>query len=1852
MNSQATATLLRAFLTSLAILATSALYAIIPINGSDASHIAFGNTEPFRSVGAVNLTGGFTFGSGSYLGSGWVLTAAHVIEDVPLEDITFVINGRTISVAEVFLSPDYVEGLVEGDIALLHLDTSDPDFTGLAGTGAVGLPLVEISASQLPALVGTDVVISGFGQNTVNGPDNAGTRRAARSPVTLINAGSIECSGTSSNLPGACAAGDSGGAVIVNLFGIDYLLAVISAVSPDTNPADVINLAAMTGDARSFIQTTTNSEVTFTLIDTALPPFYDNAAVFAAATSTLIPAGTEDFDSAVYPPEDSGGTVADPLAPGIPNGAMPAGTNPATGLTVQSNTLGTAAGTSLSPRGSDGLFIFAPLPGVLTSELLLVQQPRDSLDLRFSLPNKDITAVSFNPGYFAGVDDPVPVRARVFGNSGLIGDFTLQGVKTSNDGSFLGFVAPAGESITRINLSTTDTSSVLCVDNVTVFAGGGGRVDVGFDPIVSGNSVSATAVQPDGKIIVVGDFTSIGGQTRNRIARLNADGSLESAATFNPGTGADAIIDSVLVQPDGKIVIAGNFTTIDGQPRERIARLNADGSLEGVATFNVSVDGPVRALASQPDGSLLVGGTFTSVNGQPRSKLARISATGVLDAAFTPSADQSVLGIALQPDEKIVIYGSFTSVNGQTRNRIARLNSDGSVESTATFNPGTGADNTVGCVVVQPDGKLLLGGDFTSIDGQPKNFLARLHGDGTLESTATFNPDTGPNNPLLSMVQQTDGKIIIGGSFTTVNGKTRNRIARLNANGSLEGTTNFDPGVGADNVVQSLAIQADGGILMGGFFTSVDGLARQHLARLDNQPAPQSFTIPTTRDQVRWTRGGAGPELSQVTFEVSTDGGTTWAHLGSGTRITGGWEKTGLSLPASGLIRARGRTSGGGQNGSSGIVEASAPFLFNPEIVVTQQSQGIEMTDGGTARTMSAVLGGSTSVTYVIENTGAADLILSGVPKITLDGPSAADFIITQQPVSPIAPGGSTTFTVQFTAASPGHKTATLHIANNDLDEATFDLTLSAAALALDAGFNVGGIDGSVAITLVQPDGKVLIAGNFTNVSGQPRPRIARLLADGSPEGLSTFNPGTGANGTIACAALQPDGKILIGGRFTTVNGQPRSRIARLNADGSLEDIATFDIGSGVNGDVQALALQEDGKILIAGSFTSVNGQPRNSIARLNPDGSVEDTATFDPGTGPEGEITCLALLADGRIMAGGNFATFNGLTRANLVRLNSDGSVSTSFNAPVVEDVVVFCIAITSNGRIAFGGVDQGQTGAVLGRVSATGSSIGFNQSLTGDFISSILLQTDGKLLIGGSFEVDDGELRRNIARYNEDGSLESATTFNTGGGTDGLVLSLAQQADGKILIGGGFTTLGGAARSNLARLTSDPATQNLTVVSADHVRWLRGGSSPEVVRVTFDLSINNGLTWAPLGAGTRITGGWELTGLTLPVSGQIRAQARTTGGFSNGSSGLMETITAFGPPGNLFFSSQSSFDAQLAPLPVHLMGAEDFESANQLGGSMNDPLSPGVGNVAMPAGTKSALGITAQSHTLGAAAGTTLSPSGANALFLATPFNISGSSFTSKFLTLNDSTHSLDLLFNLPGQTIAAVGLNPNLSDNSFQGSGPLTARVYGASGMLGTFTLPDCGATNTGSFIGYVAAEGEVITRINLSTTSPGLFIGVDNITVSTRELAPPLLSWKALHFGTTENTGDTADTGDFDDDGIPNLLEFAFATNPTNGNSGSLSVNGGVITQHGQPVPIYDTSDQRFHALFLRRLNHIAAGLTYTVQFSANLRDWEDYTGTLTSTHSDGEVEIISVPFPHLLLSGLQPTFFRVLVNIVP
>lgn len=777
----------------------------------------------------------------------------------------------------------------------------------------------------------------------------------------------------------------------------------------------------------------------------------------------------------------------------------------------------------------------------------------------------------------------------------------------------------------------------------------------------------AIAFQADGKTVLGGAFINYNEKPYNRIVRLNINGSID--ASFTPGTGFDAAVYAITIQPDGKMLVGGDFANFNGVPINRIARLNADGTLDN--SFNpgagfgnhLSAAFPdVKSILLQPDGKILVGGDFTSFNGTTINHIARLNTDGTLDNSFNPGTgfNNPVGSMALQSDGKLLVGGTFISFNGTTANRIVRLEADGSLDN--TFTPGTGFTSpdqfltTINGIVIQPDGKMVTAGRFKSFNGTARENIARLNADGTLDNS--FNPGTGFTATVTagvnSMVLQSDGKIIAVGDFTTYNGTTVNRIARLNTDGTLDNAYIFGTGAlaGLNGEASTVALQSDGRAVVSGVFLTYNGIFRQRVIRLNTNGVPDNTFHPFTGFDAAVSAIAVQPDGKMVVggvFPVANDtirnrivrlnaDGTNDASFSAATGRGFNDVVTSVVLQPDGKILVGGAfTSFNGENFISGTNRASRIVRLHTD--------------------------GTLDNTFFTPGFGVNDRINS----IALQSDGA------------MVLGGN------FTAFNG--TTGFNRILRINADGSR------------DNTFNPGtGFGGNVLAITLQPDGKILVGGLFTSYNGTTGiNRIARLNADGSLD--ASFATGTGFGGNVTSMVVQPDGKILVGGLFTSYNGTTGiNRIARLNADGSLDNAFTTATGTGFIGDVNSIVIQPDNKLVVAGNFTDFNGTALNRIARLNADGSLDNT--FLPGTGFGGVVNRVVLQADGKILAGGNFVSFSGVQRRRIARLAGylGGTLSVDFknirafrlgsgiqlewNTENETDIVQFSVERSADGR------------------------------------------------------------------------------------------------------------------------------------------------------------------------------------------------------------------------------------------------------------------------------------------------------------------------------------------------------------------------------------------------------------------------------------------------------------------------------------------------------------------------------------------------------------------------------------------
>ncbi|MFZ2237165.1 MAG: delta-60 repeat domain-containing protein, partial [Dokdonella sp.] len=407
----------------------------------------------------------------------------------------------------------------------------------------------------------------------------------------------------------------------------------------------------------------------------------------------------------------------------------------------------------------------------------------------------------------------------------------------ANGANVAGLGTTVNGAVQKVARRAASNGYLIAGDFTTVNGAGRNRVarmtsaltsDISFNPPAFYGTANDVLESPDGKVYVAGSFFGITGNIAAGYAvfRLMSNGTLDTTFTFDAVPQGIENVLSIALQPDGKLLIAGNFTaTVGAEQRRRIARLNTNGSVDLTFQGPTLNDG-ILDMAVQPDGRIVIAGPFTGVG--LGSDIARLHADGAVDSSFSPLVDPDniVRSVAVQADGGVLFAGDFTSISGAgSALRVARIPKTGGLER--NFAPGGSTDNDVNALAVMANGDVLAGGSFTSIAGDARTYLARFLGS-TGALAASFTPTL--NGVVNSVVIQTDGKFLVGGAFTLVNGATRRRIARFNADGTLDGS--FVPADIPNGSVLAIGLDPNGRIYVGGSFQSVGGVSRPHLVRL------------------------------------------------------------------------------------------------------------------------------------------------------------------------------------------------------------------------------------------------------------------------------------------------------------------------------------------------------------------------------------------------------------------------------------------------------------------------------------------------------------------------------------------------------------------------------------------------------------------------------------------------------------------------------------------------------------------------------------------------------------------------------------------------------------------------------------------------------------------------------------------------------------------------------------------------------------------------------------------------------------------------------------------------------------
>jgi uncharacterized delta-60 repeat protein len=405
-------------------------------------------------------------------------------------------------------------------------------------------------------------------------------------------------------------------------------------------------------------------------------------------------------------------------------------------------------------------------------------------------------------------------------------------------------------------------------------------VDPTFRPdLPADGQVNAMILQADGSIVIGGGFNSVAGRPVSNLARLFSDGGLDE--TF--GIGTDTGVLGLAQQADGKIIVGGNFTELQGAPVFGLGRLFPNGEVD--TNFNAGLlftsNNPPFKIAIRPDGKILVG-TIANTNGG----LFQLTTNGALDPNFIQTnifEGYWMHSLMVQTNGTILAGGGFASVNGFVSPGLVKLNASGQVNK--NFQTGLATNSDVFTILEQTNGGILVGGLFRHTNGTPNTVLQRLDTNFQWDASFQVSPfspfDTFSGPYIRSAILQPDGKIVAGGNFEAVGGYHRLHIVRLDSAGHVDPC--FDPGLGLGGYggVNVVISQPDGRILAGGNL-GVPGFVPNNVARLLPQGECDATRVYFAHDADLYYVAGTTPPGGTNILQVSTNL-TDWIDIDTKT---------------------------------------------------------------------------------------------------------------------------------------------------------------------------------------------------------------------------------------------------------------------------------------------------------------------------------------------------------------------------------------------------------------------------------------------------------------------------------------------------------------------------------------------------------------------------------------------------------------------------------------------------------------------------------------------------------------------------------------------------------------------------------------------------------------------------------------------------------------------------------------------------------------------------------------------------------------------------------------------------------
>ena len=971
----------------------------------------------------------------------------------------------------------------------------------------------------------------------------------------------------------------------------------------------------------------------------------------------------------------------------------------------------------------------------------------------------------------------------------------------------------------------------------------------------------------------------------SRAAAQEPPGTIDSSFSAS----VDGQIQVVAIQPDGRIYIGGSFSFVNGLPRSCVARLHTNGTVD--AGFNANVSGGgVRSILPDAMGNIIIGGGFSSVNSVERRSLARLLSDGNLDNSFVAGANGSVNALLRGEDDSIIIGGYFSEIYEGSlalpRNHITRLTPTG-VDDGAFAPTNRGPNDRIWTMVRQPDGKVLVGGMFSTFDGLPSGPVVRLNADSSVDPSFSMSTDYSAG---IRIVLQPDGKMIIVGSFSTVNGQPRQFVARLDSTGSLD--PEFDSNLSwTGGYIHGVALDSAGRLYAAGSFTEINGLHRSRVIRL--HPDGQLDTGFNIGDAPGNSVFSVATDAHDDLLAASGFAGTARPH--TLIRVRGGASAVSAPVtvkPLTNITLAAGKQLVLSVDATGGPTLAFHWQKDGVPFAEYRASHTINYTvpaDAGSYRVVvSNALGTATSEAEVTVQSAPPDIIRQPTNQIAYIGQRISFFGIAtgvpqpgfQWQLNGVNIVGATNTLLVLSNLTLAHAGDYRFVATN-----VVGATSSVGQLTVfPAKTNAGAVDLDFKPSIGSSNGSILAGtfqpdGKLILIGNGAFPRVRRYLADGSPD--PSFNASWTENRAIECLALQADGKIVIGGSFTDTFDPVVRNVARLHSDGTID--TSFNVAMELD-TVRRIIVQPDGKILFA---ADAQFPSQVFLGRLLPDGQPDLNFRQQTRTNPNGSllgtIYCddLLLQHDGKIVVAGTAGSLG------VRRFLAHGAPDMTFSR---NNQGLFWsrhrLALRNDGRIVVGGI-TGETNRTLQLLHVDGSVDTNFMPEVRRSILAMAVQPDGKILIGGVFDNIQGVPRARMARLHADGSLDETYDigdYPPGPGPSQLISAILLDSNCAAMVLGDFVEFNRYERPGLVRLLPDAPTPPQIV--------RQPASQTCVVGQTAKFSVD--FSCAPLPSLQWFHDGIQLPGATAPLLVITNTVPIDAGGYTVVASNSLGSITS----------------------------------------------------------------------------------------------------------------------------------------------------------------------------------------------------------------------------------------------------------------------------------------------------------------------------------------------------------------------